>query len=110
MYKRQVLIPPGIDHHPSFIKPDDSYKRFVLWVSREYYEGLFKESVSYSYLKEQVEETNRYIFHNDVITFNAIQSMLFRLIEETKDERFGKDTELKLQVNSLILYLNRRCV
>ena len=42
-----------------------------------------------------------------MIAFNALQSKVFRLIEEIHSERFGKETQITLCVNDLILHLNR---
>ena len=102
-----LLIPPGTNHHPTFLDQEKPYRRFVLWVSKEYYYDLIAKSQSYLYLPSYVESTREYLFNNDNITFNTIQSMLFRLIEETNNNRFGKETEVSLQMNSLILHLNR---
>ena len=46
-------------------------------------------------------------FPTDRITFNAIQSKLLRLIEEVRSDRFGRDAQIPLYVNDLLLYLNR---
>jgi AraC-like DNA-binding protein len=102
-----LLLPPGISHCHAFVDKEKSYRRFVLWVSREYYDNLAGTSESYRYLPDYVNSKKDYIFHNDNITFNSIQSMLFRLIEESKNTRFGKETEVTLQLNSLLLHLNR---
>jgi AraC-like DNA-binding protein len=102
-----ILIPPETIHHPSLFNYDKPYRRFVLWVSKEYYHSLIKMSLSYQYLPDFVESTGQYLFHNDKITFNTIQSMLFRLIEESNNNRFGKEREVSLQLDSLLLHLNR---
>lgn len=102
-----VLIPPGTSHYPSFVSNEKPYRRFVLWISKEYCNELMRVSKDYGYVMQYVSTTKNYIFHNDPIHFNAIQSMIFRLIEEIKSERFAREAEIFLQLNSLILYLNR---
>lgn len=102
-----VLIPPGISHYPSFINSEKPYRRFVLWISQDYCNEIMQISKDYGYLMQYVCTTKNYIFQNDPIHFNAIQSMIFRLIEEIKSERFARDAEISLQLNGLILYLNR---
>jgi AraC-like DNA-binding protein len=102
-----LLLSPGISHCHTFVDKEKPYRRFVLWVGKEYYNSLAVNSESYRYLLDYVASTKAYIFHNDNITFNTIQSMLFRLIEESKNTRFGKETEVTLQLNSLLLHLNR---
>ena len=102
-----VLIPPGVHHHAVIHNIDAPYRRFVLWISQEYYEQLILESTAFGYLIEHVRNSNQHLFHNDVITFNAIQFQIFQLIEEIQFDRFGKDVRIPLGVDSLLLQLNR---
>lgn len=102
-----VLIPPGIPHHIIIHKDDAPYRRFVFWISRDYCKSLISESESYGYLVNYVCETGTYLFHNDLITFNAIQFQIFQLLEEIQFDRFGKEARIPLEVNSFILHLNR---
>ena len=102
-----LMFPPGTNHRLSFLNQEKPYRRFVLWVSKEYYKSLIAYSESYLYLPDYVKSSGEYLFHNDNITFNAIQSLLFRLIEETNNNHFGKEMEVVLQLNSLLLHLNR---
>ncbi len=102
-----VLIPPDTSHYPRFIDSEKPYRRFVLWISREYLNDLMQTSKDYGYLMQHVLVTKQYVFRNDLINFNAIQSMIFGLIEEIKSDRFGRDAEVSLRLNSLIMCLNR---
>ncbi|MCR4587601.1 MAG: AraC family transcriptional regulator, partial [Lachnospiraceae bacterium] len=43
----------------------------------------------------------------DIITFSTLQNMLFRLLDEIHSERFGKQEEIRLEVDALVLQLNR---
>ena len=56
---------------------------------------------------QHVQVSQNYFFPTDRITFNAIQSKLLRLIEEVRSDRFGRDAQIPLYVNDLLLYLNR---
>lgn len=102
-----LIIPPGIQHYPHFLDHTTPYRRFILWISTDYCSRLTQASLDYVYLLQLVTTTNNYLFINDVITFNQIQSRIFSLIEEVKSNRFGKEASVSLQINSLILYLNR---
>lgn len=102
-----ILLPPNTNHYPHFLSWKKPYRRFVLWISMDYCNDLIKQSVDYGYLMQYVVIHKEYIFHNDTIAFNTITSMLFRLIQEIKSNRFGKQAEILLQLNSLILHLNR---
>lgn len=102
-----LLIPPHVTHYPVFRDHTTPYRRFILWISTAYCSRLMKSSLDYGYLMQYVTTTHNYSFSNDVITFNHIQSQIFALIEEVKSSRFGRKAQITLQVNSLLLYLNR---
>ncbi len=102
-----VLIPSGVNHHVIIHNSDVPYRRFVFWISQDYCNSLIAESASYGYLMNYVRETGNYLFHNDLITFNAIQFQIFQLLEEIQFDRFGKEARIPLDVNSLILHINR---
>lgn len=102
-----IVIPPDIPHYATVHDPDIPYQRFVFWLSREYYQQLIDSSSDYGYLIGHVLEHKKYIYHYDVIAFQALQSKVFQLIEEMKSERFGKAAKVSLCVNDLVLHLNR---
>ena len=102
-----VLIPPKIRHHAEIRNQELPYRRFVFWVSREYCKRLLELSPDYVYLMQHVEVAGDYVFSNDIITFNTIQSKVFALIDEMRSNRFGRDARITLCVNDLILHLNR---
>lgn len=106
-YGDLVLIPPGTKHRAVIHNTDVPYRRFVLWISQDYYDKLIADSLAYAYLMEHIRKTDNYRFHNDLITFNALQFQIFQIIEEIRFEHFGKDARIPLGINSLILQLNR---
>lgn len=69
---------------------------------------LSQLSSNYTYLMEQATQNQRYIFHCDMITINALQGKVLRLLEEIHSDRFGKEACISVCVNDLILHLNRR--
>ena len=79
----------------------------MFWISREYYDHLLQSSPDYAYIMQYVETEKCYIFHTDQITFNAVQSKLLRLLEEMHGEKFGRDAQISICVNDLVLCLNR---
>ena len=97
----------GIKHMAMVHGNEIPYRRFVFWISVEYCNQLMEVSSSYGYLMQNVLVKKKYIFHNDLITFNTIQYRIFQLIEEIKSERFGKEAKVSLCVNDLVLQLNR---
>ena len=102
-----MVIPPHVHHYATILDSDLPYQRFVFWISQEFCNRLMEVSVDYGYLMQHVIISQKYIFHYDVISFQALQSKVFRLIEELRSDRFGKDAKVSLCVNDLILHLNR---
>lgn len=102
-----ILIPPGIPHYIDCHDKDIPYRRFVFWISEYYYAGLQTRSSDYSYITSQAANRLQYTYHNDVITFNALQAKLFSLIEEIHSDRYGKNTKINLCVEDLFLHINR---
>lgn len=102
-----LLVPPKISHRPIFHSQENPYRRFVFWISQDYYQYLKQLSSDYVYLIDYVRTSKNYIFHNDPITFNAVHSKIVRLLEEIHSQRFGRNTQISLCVNDLIFYLNR---
>lgn len=102
-----ILIPPNVPHYAVNADSDIPYRRFVFWVSQEYVTYLKELSPAYIYLLELAVSKRRHIFHYDIIGFNALQAKIFRLIEEIHSERFGKEPEIRLCVQDLLLHLNR---
>lgn len=102
-----VLIPPSIRHYPIIHSQDIPYRRFVFWISKDYCNTLLSQSPDYVFLMQHACVRKEYLFHNDLMAFNVIQSKVFRLIEEMNGNRFGRNAQITLCVNDLILHLNR---
>lgn len=102
-----IVIPPGLSHVAVIHSMTLPYRRFVFWISQEFCRHLFDLSPDYGYLMQLVQTRKDYIFHNDKITFNSIQSKILRLLEEMQTDRFCREPQIALCVNDLILHLNR---
>lgn len=102
-----ILIPPNISHYTVSNDHNIPYRRFVFWISQEYYEQLVSLSPSYGYLVEHISKTKRYCYHYDPIAFNTLQAKVFQIIEEIHGDRFAKEVKLTLCIEDLIFYLNR---
>lgn len=103
-----ILIPPRVPHYALINSEEQPYRRFVFWISEEYCNRLLTLSSDYVYLMQRAQVMKQYIFHNDVISFNTIQSKVFRLIEEIHSHRFGRNAQISVCVNDLLLLLNRQ--
>lgn len=102
-----IIIPPQVPHRAIIHNQKTPYRRFVFWISQDFYEHLRGISLCYSYLLEHVKNSKQYIFHIDRISSNTLQSKMLRLLEEMQAERFGKELQLTLYVDDLMLRLNR---
>lgn len=102
-----IVIPPGISHRPVIRDDLVPYRRFVFWISEDFYKHLLQLSADYGYLAELSKTESCYIFHNDRIAFNTIQSKILRLIEEMQSDRFGHSAQISLYVSDLLLHINR---
>ena len=102
-----ILIPPNTKHHLTVENQEVPYQRFIFWISEGFCNDLLKQSHEYGYLFQHTSTSHKYIYHFDVLTFNAIQSKIFALIEELHSDRYGKDIKISLCVSDLIFFLNR---
>ena len=102
-----ILIPPGIPHHAIARDPSVPYRRFILWISTEYFEKMRGFSSDYEYIFGYTSNKKKYVYHVDPVDFNMVQSCLFRLVEEIHYDRYGRDSKITLCLLDLMLYLNR---
>ena len=102
-----ILIPPMIKHHIELKNEDLPYQRIVFWISGEYCSQLMQLSSDYGYLMQHVSITKQYVYHYDIIAFNAIKARVFQILEELHFDRFGKEAKISLGINELLLHVNR---
>ena len=106
-YGDVILIPPKIMHRLHIHSTDVPYRRFVFWISREFCSRLMESSEDYGFLFRLAGENKQYIFHNDRVTFNSIQSRLICLLEELRGTYFAREAQITLCIGDLILHMNR---
>lgn len=102
-----MLIPPRLFHRPIIHSQEKPYRRFVFWISKAYCNLLKEMSDDYMYLFHYVQHNKSYLFHNDKIIFNTIQSKILGLLEEIRTDKFGHKAMTHLYANDLILHINR---
>lgn len=102
-----ILIPPNVPHNARIHDTSIPYRRFVFWISRDFYSHLKSIDQSYVYLMQRVSLTRQYVSHYDIISFNALQFKVFQLIEELHSGLFGREAMITIKVHDLILFLNR---
>ncbi len=101
-----VIVPPGIQHRAVLTDSAVPYRRFVFWLSREYADALAAQSKdTVSCLRRA--EAGRFHWHFDVLIFNSLRGSLFDLLDELHADRFGKETQVDLDIRQLLLRLSR---
>lgn len=106
-YGDYLMIPPEVRHHPIFHSRGQDYRRFVLWISRPYYESMLRQSEDFGYSFRYVETEKEYRFRTDFITFQDIQGRLLDMIEECRGTKAFHTLNSQLMVRSFLLHLNR---
>ncbi len=106
-YGDYLMIPPEVRHHPVFHSRGRDYRRFVLWISRPYYESMLEKSPDFGYSFQYVERERQYRFRTDFITFQDIQGRLLDMIEECRGTRAFHELNAHLMVHSFLLQINR---
>ncbi len=79
----------------------------MFWISCSYADQLQKQSDSYGYLIERATKRQEYVLHQEEIAFRETQAKVLRLLEEMRQDRFGKDAKIPLCIGELVLHLNR---
>lgn len=101
-----IVIPPGISHYVNNDVPRTPYRRFVLWISRDFFRQLVQLSADYEYMVSCAVSKEQYIYHNDALGLNLIQAKIFQLMGEIHSDRFGRTSRISLAINDLVLHLN----
>ncbi len=102
-----LLIPPHSSHRAIIHSQETPYRRFVFWISEEFCKELDLRSPFYTYVIRHVEVRKNFLFHMDHLAFNSLQSKMIRLLEEMQADHFGKDLQIALYVEDLLLRINR---
>lgn len=106
-YGDYLLIPPGIPHRPLFRSAGTAYRRFVFWMSEDYYQQLCRLSSDYAYAYDIVREKKKYHYHPDYIQIQELQGRLTDLIEESRSSRAFHELNAHLLMCQFLVHLNR---
>ena len=102
-----LVLPPGAMHTAVVRSGDVPYRRFVFWLSEDFYAALRAESADYLYLFDRVRAKKEYVYPMDTLEFNSLRGKLFAILEELHTDRFGRDARIGLGLRDLLLELNR---
>ena len=102
-----IVVPPGVEHQAVLTDSAVPYRRFVFWLSRDYAEALSRQSPDYTLILKRADSAGGRLWHFDLLTFNALRGELFNLLDELHANRFGRQTQIGLQICGLLLHLSR---
>lgn len=102
-----LLIPPGVEHRPHFQSPKATYRRFVLWLGKDFYQKLKNVSEDFTYGFRQAELYGRYHFHCDYVPAREIQARLIELVQEHGSQNPFHSMNSRLIVASFLIHINR---
>lgn len=101
-----LAVPPRTVHYPLFGGWEKPYRRFILWVEGNYGKELARQNPCYEGLWQMAGD-RKYHFSCRSVEASQLQTRLFELIREMKDHRYGWEVERRLQLERLLLYMNR---
>ena len=102
-----IVLPPGVEHRAVARDGAVPYRRFVFWLSREFYAALSERSPDYAYPLRLSEKAQGCVFSFDVIDFNTLRGKLHSLLDEIHATRFGRDERISVCICDLLLTLAR---
>lgn len=102
-----LLLPPGVPHRPIFTDTTLPYRRFVLWMSRDFYNSLAASSPDFAYGFQTALDTRQYHFHADYFPSQEIQGKLIDLIEEHGSKDIFHETNTRLMIAAFLMHINR---
>ncbi len=102
-----IMIPPGTVHCPSLLDPLAPYRRFILWIRKDYYQKRLSHTDVFRYLFDFCDSLSAPLLSMSQPRFNDLQTMVLSLIREIHDSRFGKETACHLLLEQLLLGISR---
>ena len=99
-----VIVPPGLSHRAVIQDNRVQYRRFVLWISRDFFCQLPEE---YRMCADNAEKNGAFLFPFNEVEFNTLENRLFMLLDEIHTNRYGRDLKIVLSLSDLLLQLSR---
>ena len=85
-----IMIPPGTVHCPSLLDPLTPYRRFVLWIRKDYYQKRLSHTDVFRYLFDRCDKLSSPLLSMSQPRFNDLQAAIFSLIRETMTAALAK--------------------
>lgn len=102
-----VIVPPGINHRAISDAHNSVYQRYVLWISEPFMKDLKSRSADFDVLNRMAVNGNNILaYSEDEIA--TIHTMILRILQEIRYDRFGRDTFLSIELEDLIMTMARK--
>ena len=102
-----LLIPPNKDHAPNIIDNEINYCRFVLWLSKDFFDRLAKIHPDVKYGMECAISEKNYKYHLEYIQYNDLLGNFLDLWHEYNDNKVFKDAAITNYIITIMLKINR---
>ncbi len=106
-YGDLLLIPPGVEHRPYFRNIKSTYRRFVLWLGKDFYHRLAEISDDFAYGFNRAQTYGRYHVRCGYVPAQEIQAKFIELVQEHGGQNPFRDTSCRLIIASLLMQINR---
>ncbi len=103
-----LLLPPGIPHRPLLRNTHTPYRRFVLWLGKDFYDRLAAQSQDLVYGFQTAATGGPCCFHTADHISRELQGHLIDLLEEIGNKTsFFHETSVRMMIASLLLTISR---
>lgn len=102
-----LLIPPNVVHNPTYIDENYSYRRFVLWLGKDFLKKISTVIDNIEFGFNYAEENQHYLYHLEYIQFNELFAGLLELWQEYNENQIFKNITIIIHIVSVILKINR---
>lgn len=102
-----LLINPQELHRPILEEGCRNYERIVLWINKEYLEGLFRDSVDLSRCFDTSLPTHTHLIRPDVSERSALTARMGELVREYYSKEFGSELSAYGLFLQFMVQLNR---
>ncbi len=102
-----LLIPPDVVHSPTYIDENYSYRRFVLWLNKDFLKKLSDIIDNIEFGFNFATENQIYLYHLEYIQFNDLFASLLELWQEYNENQIFKKTTIINHIITVVLKINR---
>lgn len=102
-----LLIPPNVIHNPLTIDENCPYRRFVLWLNREFLDRLAAVIENICFGFDYAENNKEYFYQLEYVQFNDLFSSLLEIWQEYNEEHIFKENMIVSHIIAAVLKTNR---